>query len=570
MGETNALRDRALAPSPWWQRPWVLAATLFVAILLNNSEAVFHTVLYEADDFAANSLQVLKAKQFAETVGNYSRFGFHHPGPAFFYVFGWGEALFFDAAHLVPTPFNGQLIALYALSAFFFASAVGLIAESLGRAAPWFLALALLFGAWHFGAVGKFIEFVPGRFGLFCPWPPCFIVLPFLCFIVATAVVAAGDGRKLPLLVLCAGFLVHGHVVMPLFVGPLTILAYGNLWRETRRTGQRPWKKFQRSHWVATALTALFLLPIIIDILTGHPSNVERIVDHLRSNYGQGKSIWESSLYFLHFAAYAPYSTGQPIPIFEPVNPAATLAFFLLHWRACGLWIGAILLLIGMMCVEKRTESGTDRILLLRRRMCLVLLASTALSLIWGSIQEGQMFDYNGLFNFAIYYGWLLLLALIVARKLEEGFSASRWRPASLVLIALAVVAAFYQERRRFRATPDPEPHRFFAASIDRALALDPAQPKFFNFDWQAGGQATRVALYLQRHGINWFVREDWPLLFGADRIVTRDKTDQPKPIPSSSFWRVTLHSNPPINEYPGTTVFSLTPEFDLVVRPGN
>src|SRR6188768_131510 len=103
----------------WWQRTWFIAAILFVAVLLNNSELVFNTPFYEADDYAANSLQILKAKQGRETLGHYCRFGFHHPGPAFFYLFGWGEMLFFDAARLVPTPFNGQLIALYLLSAFF-------------------------------------------------------------------------------------------------------------------------------------------------------------------------------------------------------------------------------------------------------------------------------------------------------------------------------------------------------------------------------------------------------------------------------------------------------------------
>ncbi len=97
----------------WWQRTWLLAAILFAAILLNNSELIFQSRIYEHDDYAANSLQVLKAKEFRETLGHYCRFQFHHPGPAFFYLFGWGELLFFDALKLVPTPFNAQLIALF-------------------------------------------------------------------------------------------------------------------------------------------------------------------------------------------------------------------------------------------------------------------------------------------------------------------------------------------------------------------------------------------------------------------------------------------------------------------------
>jgi hypothetical protein len=217
-------------PPAWWYRASVLTAIIFAAIVLNNSEMLFGSRQYEADDFAVNSLQVLKAKQFRETLGHYCRFGFHHPGPAFFYVFGWGEILFFDVLHLVPTPFNGQLIALYALSAFFVGVPLALIASRLGNASPWFVGLALMFAGWHFGAVGKFYAFVPGDFGLLSPWPPCFIVLPFLCLIVAAASVAAGSGKDLPLLTLAGCFLVHGHVAMPLFVGPLAFIAYGALW----------------------------------------------------------------------------------------------------------------------------------------------------------------------------------------------------------------------------------------------------------------------------------------------------------------------------------------------------
>ena len=77
-----------------WREMWILAAVLFAAILLNNSQLVFHSRQYESDDYAADSLQVIKAKHFRETLGQYSRYGFHHPGPAFFYVLAWGELFF--------------------------------------------------------------------------------------------------------------------------------------------------------------------------------------------------------------------------------------------------------------------------------------------------------------------------------------------------------------------------------------------------------------------------------------------------------------------------------------------
>jgi len=83
------------AEPPRWQRTWLIAVVLFVAVLLNNSQLVFHSRQYETDDYAADSLQIIKAKHFRETVGQYSRYGFHHPGPAFLYVFAWGRTFIF-------------------------------------------------------------------------------------------------------------------------------------------------------------------------------------------------------------------------------------------------------------------------------------------------------------------------------------------------------------------------------------------------------------------------------------------------------------------------------------------
>ena len=95
---------------------------------------------------------------------------------------------------------------------------------------------------------------------------------------------------------------------------------------------------------------------------------------------------------------------------------------------------------------------------------------------------------------------------------------------------------------------------------------MDPVQPKFLNFDWQAGGQTTRLALYLERRGYRWMVRENWPMLFGDEHIVTEGKTG-PENIPTaaSSFWRVVLHSNSP----GAAAVFPLTSQYDLIVYPG-
>jgi hypothetical protein len=134
----------------------------------------------------------------------------------------------------------------------------------------------------------------------------------------------------------------------------------------------------------------------------------------------------------------------------------------------------------------------------------------------------------------------------------------------------LAVATAFAHERRRFRGAASNDAQRQFAASVEQALILDPSQPKFLNFDSEANGQAERVALYLERRKIAWWVREDWPLLFGEERIIRPGRTNQPVPTSSSSFWRVALRSNRAKTKgEPNATVLPLTSECDLVVHRG-
>jgi hypothetical protein len=247
-------------------------------------------------------------------------------------------------------------------------------------------------------------------------------------------------------------------------------------------------------------------------------------------------------------------------------------SFFLLHWRAYALWLGSVLLLIAATRTKVAANSDEWGIGKFKRRLFLILAVAFGLSLVWGSIQEGPMFYYNALFNFAIYYAWLLVVALSTAVWIE---SRALSRPATtrimgLIALFLLAASAFNRERRHFRAAPNANENRFFAAAVERALALDPAQPKFLNFDWQGGGQTTRVALYLERRGVRWWVREDWPLLFGEERIIREGKPGQPVPEPESSFWRIVWHPNLAAQATtPNATVIPLTVGYDLIVYPG-
>ena len=583
------------ARTRWWCRTSVLAVVLFAAILLNNEKYIFRYPQYEMSDLAANSLQVLRAKHFQPVLGHYCRFGFYHPGPAFFYVYAAGEALFHDALHLVPTPFNAQMIAWYAACAFFFAATLSIILRRLDTAAnKWFLGLALLLAAWHFGAVGKHYEFIGGHQGIFCLWPPCVLVLPFLCFLVASASVASGGGKDLPLMALAAGFLAHGHVAMPLFVVPITLLAYGGLFQQVRATRSGrvawPWQAFPRHHWIAAALIALFLLPIVLDMVTADPSNVRLILDHIRTGYGERKGVWKSVLYFLHFGAYTAYPSSNIIPVFDTYDAPGTLLFFRTHWRAYGLWLAVICVPIILLRNRARfSRKGDDSFISAEvkaflLRMYLVLVAAIFLTIIWGHIQEGPMYYYSSFCNFAIYYGFLLIFAIATALWVERralshmapstshlGNWPRRMKTAGPYLIALAAIAAFGHESRRFRSgPPDQDEHRRFATAIETALKMDPVQPKLLSFEGQAWSEATGVALYLERAGSSWYVADNAPsipLMFGRDRAIPDKETSAR--LPDASTWRIVSRRTASfLAKEQGLTVLPLARDVDLVIRP--
>jgi hypothetical protein len=597
----------------WLCRTPVLAAIIFAAIVFNDAQVIFHSYQYEINDVASNSLQVVDAKRFHNVLGNYSRFGFYHPGPAFFYVYALGEALFYDATHLVPTPFNAQFIALDALSAFFFGATLALVARHLGGAqSRWFLGLALLLAAWHFGAVGRFFEFIPG--GLFCIWPPCVLVMPFLCFLVASASVASGAGRDLPLMTLAGCFLVHGHVGQPLFVIPIALLAYGGLVHHARRAASqpqfRPWQVFRRQHWLSGALIVAFLIPIAVDIITTHPNNIHLILDHIRANQGERKEFLRSLLYFLHFGAYTAYPssvhfddhTAYPnvpyILAFDAFDASGTVLFFRTHWRAYGLWLMAVLLPLAMLL--KRAKHPSDRSAPITTAaprpakiditrflwwMYVVLSAAIFLTIVWGCLQDGPMFYFNALFNFAIYFGFLLIFAIAVVLWIEDRLSTDQlasspsrpatWRnrmrtygPAVIALIAVAVLA---QESRRFRSAPtDQNQQRMFGTSLEKALKSDPTQSKVLIFEAPAWAEALGVALYLHRSRYTWTVvsySSLIPVLFGRSRVITDVQTEAPK---NSSIWRVLPRKDAvPLEADSRWKVFHLTKKAILVI-PSN
>jgi len=265
-------RRRAGGRRPWWV--WAVPFVLVLTVLAVRSRFLFSVRFYENSDAAANSILIEQAKHFTLLVGNYSREGFNHPGPAYMYVQALGEWLFLDLLHLVPTAWNAHVLAVFALNSAFVAMIVGVVygwTRSLRGAAA---CLAVVLGC---------IATEPWI--LSYDWMPWMYVAPYIVFLVAAGSVAVGGSRDIWILTLTGWFLIHGHACFLFFV-PVIVAAVlaAVTWRYGLRAALR---HFARPRiWVpAAAISATFALPIVVNLALHWPGDFAKY-------FSYGSSKW--------------------------------------------------------------------------------------------------------------------------------------------------------------------------------------------------------------------------------------------------------------------------------------
>jgi hypothetical protein len=270
------------ARNPVW---WMFG--LLTALLLGRNWALFRTPMVEEGDAAANSILVDNAKQFSQLVGNYSRVGFHHPGPAFLYVHALGEWLFHDVLGVVPSEWNGQAVAVLILNAALIAIAVGIVSRWLrGPESPRWVDVAVAGTALIF--LGSWVDLATST------WPPFEYFAPYLLLLAAATSVAAGGVRDLWALCLATGLLVHGHAEFLLLANGLAGVAVVALLFPRRRRLGGFLREHRGSLLRAVPVVLLALLPIGLDLVLHWPGEFGRYFGYGDSQAPNdlGPAIW--------------------------------------------------------------------------------------------------------------------------------------------------------------------------------------------------------------------------------------------------------------------------------------
>ena len=291
---------RAPAAAGRLRRWWVVAAAMAVllTVLCVRNRFLFTTRLYEDADVGANSILIEQARHFTLLVGNYSRDHFHHPGPAYMYVQAAGESLFWAWLHVVPTAWNGQLLAAYALTSFFLALAVavGYGWTRLARGAVACLAVVTALAAVHPGVIST-------------DWMPYMYVTAYVAFIAAAASVAARAARDAWIMTLTGWFLIHGHACFLFFVPLISCVVLAVvLWPRRRHLcgAVRSFFATQRRVWIPMAvISAVFAFPIVLNLVLHWPGQLGLYLAYSSSGRGGGHGVATVLRYVLWY--WSPY-----------------------------------------------------------------------------------------------------------------------------------------------------------------------------------------------------------------------------------------------------------------------
>jgi hypothetical protein len=296
------------------RRPWFTWAPPFVvvlAILCIRNRFLFTRRLYEQGDAGANSILITQAKHFTLLVGNYSREGFNHPGPAYLYVQAAGEWLLRDTLPLVPTAWNAHILAVFALNCAFVSLGTMVVYGWTPRGALAGFAVLAGLAIWQPSVLNS-------------DWMPYMYVLPYVVLVIAAASVAAGAVRDVWIVTLSGWLLIHGHacflVIVPGIVAATVLfLLWQNGWRAVLLGLRR--------HAIPVAvISAVFLLPIAAELALHWPGNFGKYFSYGKSSHAGGHGPAQILHYMLWFWWPHPFGWLAALAVFAVAVVAAWLA----------------------------------------------------------------------------------------------------------------------------------------------------------------------------------------------------------------------------------------------------
>jgi len=476
----------------------VVAAGAFLLVLAIINRALFSSPIMEYGDSAANALQIERAKHLRELLGNYSRWGFHHPGPGFFYIYALGEALFHDLLHFVPAEMNAHILTIILLNAAFLFGSIWIIARRCRS--PLFVPFALALSLFFIYVVNRAM---PGS-AFLSTWPPHVLLFCFLFFVTESAAVAVGEISQLPLLFLSGLLLVHGHAAQPLFVGTLIILVLVTLcFRQGRHLGLRRFiSQNRRPVGISLLLCVVFATPIALDLLLHKPNNLDAIRFYNSQHPGIQHKPREALKYEASFLDFIPDTEVQfrsrPTHL---MSLGGSKPYVAAYWCIACVMFGV---LVGIYATRKTKPPLFFEYLAIAIGIVLVLF------FVWTLKMAGELVSFNGYFI----YGMQLLALLVLAALILDGLEM-RVRPALAFALCALIPISMFAGKPEFTniSKSDAETNRLYD-SIPPNIG-----PVHFTFPVEAWPEIIGVANHMEREGRPFCVDQGWGWVFGSENV---------------------------------------------------
>ena len=485
------------APTVFSRLKILAPAIFFLAVILALNPHLFRTPYAEDGDFAANALQIQHAKAFRELLGNYSRWHFHHPGPAWFYLFAGGEYLFHDLLHLVPAAINAQILTIIIVNVAFLFGALAIFREF--AEATSFVPMALAAVLLLVYVINRTTTDTMALHGaLFSIWMPDVFLFCFLFFAAACASVAGGRVGRLPLMTFLGMLLIHGHVAQLLFVTILAAVAIGSMLRRSAQEGLRRFLRDRRRPLLASALIILiFLFPIVLEMVIDKPNNVQNVLHYMHTHHGQRNSLRVALKYCLSF----PMGVGQA----ETAVHGSWRDLVSVMFRRPGVIAWWLINLAAMGLLALLWRRGKLVVPFFFRYILFEVGLVSLLFLYWAVRITGPLYSFNGFFFYSVQLMFLWLLLGLLTRN-----AGLRPLPRVNTLAACGLCGLMLLSPAAFRNT-------YFGNPLVAVIASRLPQRQIVRIDYEPRiwPLAVGVASVRMRNGDKFCVDPEWDFVFG-------------------------------------------------------
>ncbi|TGK06826.1 hypothetical protein EHO59_01495 [Leptospira semungkisensis] len=429
---------------------------------LAANSAFFTQPYQEIGDYAANALQILKAGEFQETLGAYSRFIVNHPGPIVFYYLSWMEKIFF----FVKSPHGAHSIAivLYNLALLIISLKI-LYSRTEDNRSSVFLLISLLIGL---------NPLLPGIFSNI--WGPGVIILPTLLFLIALADFTGGSIRNFFWLTVAANLIVQNQIVGISFVFPLLAISIFYFYKSYGFAEYKS-REFLIIVLSSIVFTILCWLPPLLEEFSHSPGNITKVLTLALKN-----------------------ST------FHKIGP--TLSYVLSYYTASFAFLKEIpaLLVVGLLFgIPQFAKNGLQDF---DKRLLTVLFWAFGLTLLGGFKMKGGQISHIYWFTYIIASLLIYLNIKVFLSKIEFPDDRSfYWYFAILSFLCFAL----YGKNSEFK----------YDDRVDKLVeAISPQKENTYRILWKSnekdfkqGDIGVGIVLKLARGGYKACLNEEWHFL---------------------------------------------------------